>query len=347
MKIDRKTLWISSILFCLALVAIVMALGIFFPEEDRRARIRIREAIENEYPEAVERIKAAYGLKPFAHPPQPEASPSQQPIVILVHGLDDPGVVWMNLAPALSENGFSVYILTYPNDQPIVESAKFFINSLESAHLTGGISIVAHSMGGLVAREMLTDPKLDYGEKAENGVIPRVDRLIMVGTPNHGSELSRFRIVMEIRDQLVSLSKGDYHWLRGIVDGVGEAGIDLIPGSEFLATLNRRPHPPDVDMMVIAGVLSQEQKDEIDALAAELEGQLPDEGQGAGDTMEDLLFSMTQQIGDGLVPVNSARLPGIELNIVSGTHLSMIRNLTAGSHRMPPAIPIILDALDR
>ncbi|MGD9017011.1 MAG: hypothetical protein PVH30_06480, partial [Desulfobacterales bacterium] len=297
--------------------------------------------------ETVDRIKATYGLKPFDPSKLPGSGPPENKPVVLVHGLDDPGIVWMTLAPVLSDDGFSVLILTYPNDQPIAESARFFLKSLESMPPGERISIVAHSMGGLVAREMLTNPELDYGAKADSGALPRVDRLIMVGTPNHGSELARFRIVMEIRDQLVSLSTGDYHWLRGVVDGVGEAGIDLTPGSEFLTRLNRRPHPPNVDMMVIAGVLSQEQKDEIDALATDLKDRVPDEGRGAGDTMEDMLLSMTRQIGDGLVPLTSARLPGIEFNIVSGTHLSMIRNLTATSQRIPPAIPIIVEALGR
>jgi len=227
--------------------------------------------------------------------------------VILVHGLDDPGKVWMNLAPVLLKEGFSVWIMTYPNDQPRTESAQFFLKHLKShnASGTGSISIVAHSMGGLVAREMLTDPSLSYAERTDKGELPAIEQLIMVGTPNHGSGLAQFRIFTEFRDQLRNLFKGNYHWLQGIIDGAGEAGIDLIPGSKFLVSLNSRPHPRNVSMLVIAGLMSPGQKYKIEELAHNLEAKLPGDTRVAAKQMENVLFSVSKQVGDGLVSVNS------------------------------------------
>ena len=301
----------------------------------------------DEYPEAARRLKAHYGIKPFTPERGPEADRFSQSTVVLVHGLDDPGKVWLNLAPALDNAGHAVWIFTYPNDQPVGASSQFFKDQLQNGALAKkrGITIVAHSMGGLVARDMLTDPAHGYAEQVEAGLVPPVERLIMVATPNHGSELARLRGFIEFRDQLSSFFKDDYHWLQGIVDGAGEAGIDLLPDSGFLKALNSRPHPDGVRMLVIAGMMSPRDKEEILAKARRLEEKLPDAAQGTVRGMSAILIAMVEQVGDGLVSVASARLPGVPLKTVTGTHLSIIRNLSANSRRVPPAVPLVMEAV--
>ena len=194
---------------------------------------------------------------------------------------------------------------------------------------------------------MLTDPALDYAGKDARGELPPVDMFIMVGTPNHGSELARFRVFTEFRDQMTNVLNKNYHWLQGIVDGIGEAGIDLLPNSEFLQRLNRRPHPANVRMLVVAGVMSVKKKQEIKDMARSLEQKMPEAARSATHKLTDGLIAMAEQVGDGLVSVNSARLPGVPLKIVTGTHLSVIRNLIPGSQRVPPAIPVIREAFAR
>lgn len=330
-------------------VVVIQVVRHFFREEERRIRTHIREIVKKEYPEAVNQLKATYGLKHFEQPKTSVKPDAQTSPVILVHGLDEPGKVWMNLAPALVEKGFSVWTMTYPNDQPITESARFFFECIKSHRLVKAkhISIVAHSMGGLVAREMLTHPSLSYAEKVDKGELPAVWQLIMVGTPNHGSELARFRIFTELREQIAGLFSEKYHWLQGILDGAGEAGMDLIPGSTFLKRLNRRPHPIDVNMLVIAGTMNPWQKNEIEDFAHNLKVKLPEDTRVAVKEMENVLLLASNEVGDGLVSVRSAQLSGVPLRIVQGTHLSMIRNITAGSQRIPPAIPIIMKQLHR
>jgi len=56
---------------------------------------------------------------------------------------------------------------------------------------------------------------------------------------------------------------------------------------------------------------------------------------------------MTHGLGDGLVTVESTRLEGVPHQTVAGTHLSMIRNITTGSQRIPPAVPTIVDRLKK
>ena len=346
MKMRKSRRWLIVIACVFAVLTTIQIARHFFMEEEREARIRMRRTIMEEFPDVVKEIEATYGLRPITTSSGRNESGTPKPIVILVHGLDDPGRVWMNLAPAMQDDGFTVWILTYPNDQPVIESARFFLSQLIASDLAekARVSIVAHSMGGLVTREMMTAPALDYGGKTAQGKVPAVDQFIMVATPNHGSELARLRAFTEFRDQLVNLFNEDYHWLQGIVDGTGEAGIDLLPGSEFLKRLNSRPHPANVRMLVVAGLMSPKRNQEIRALARRLDQRLPDAAQGSARKMSAVLIAMTEQIGDGLVSVDSARLPGVPLKTVQGTHLSIIRNLTAESQRVPPAIPVIREA---
>jgi hypothetical protein len=98
-------------------------------------------------------------------------------------------------------------------------------------------------------------------------------------------------------------------------------------------------------MLVIAGVMSPGQKQEIETLAGRMAAKLPTAARDLTRKMADELIALTEQVGDGLVSVASAHLPGVPLKTVPGTHLSMIRSLTAQSRRIPPAIPMIVEAL--
>ena len=169
----------------------------------------------------------------------------------------------------------------------------------------------------------------------------------MVGTPNHGSELARFRVFTEMRDHLVRLKKGEANWLGVILDGAGEAKIDLLPGSRFLTELNGRPHPEGVDMLIIAGITSPWNENDINRWVGNVRQNVSADQQEWVDGLGENMIAMTHGLGDGLVTVESARLEGVPLRTVDGTHMSMIRNVTKGSHRIPPAVPIIVDRLKR
>jgi hypothetical protein len=169
----------------------------------------------------------------------------------------------------------------------------------------------------------------------------------MVGTPNHGSQLARLRVFTEMRDQLVRLTKGEANWLAGILDGAGEAKIDLLPGSRFLTELNGRPHPAGVDMLIIAGITSPWSEKDIDRWVDNLRENVSDDKQKWVDEFGENMIALTHGLGDGLVSVESTRLGGVPHRTVDGTHLSMIRNITSGSRRIPPAVPIIVDQLKK
>ena len=89
--------------------------------------------------------------------------------------------------------------MTYPNDQPIKASAVFFNQQLRQLKHQGiaDVIVIAHSMGGLVSREVLTHP--DTLCRDNECHRSHVLKLIMVGTPNHGSELARFRTMISFK----------------------------------------------------------------------------------------------------------------------------------------------------
>jgi pimeloyl-ACP methyl ester carboxylesterase len=270
----------------------------------------IKGWLEKTFPAAEAQVAATHGLTPYQQKTGVQGDTHRN--VILIHGLDEPGRVWLNLAPALAEKGFSVWQFTYPNDQDIRASSRFLFQCLGAAGWlpSDPVALVCHSMGGLVARQMLTDPEIGYAGAADRARVPQISHLIMIGTPNHGAGLARFRVVMEVREQILNRIHGYGHWLQGVYDGDGAAAAQLLPDSEFLNRLNARPHPEKVSMAVIAGILSP---------------WLPP--------------------GDGLVSLSSARLDTLALYTVPGNHLSMVRNMTASSKRVPPAVPLVIRLL--
>lgn len=332
------------ILFLLAFAAwILVRLLLFqFPEEEKQLRNQVGQTIKETFPEQAARASETYGLQLFgAEGSSPASWDSKKPSVILIHGLDDPGKVWMNLAPVLADQGRNVWIMNYPNDQAITESAQLFFDELINLRATGvdNLSIVGHSMGGLVTREMLTSPTMGASSVSNDATLPRVTHFIMVGTPNHGSELSRMRFFGEIRDQWIQIVQNGGSVLGGFLDGAGEAGIDLRPGSVFLNTLNARPMPADIETLIIAGVISPWDEPALDEF---LNSTLsPDNALEA----RSFIQSMSDGLGDGLVTVESTRLDGVPHVTVPGTHLSMIRNVLPDSERIPPSVPLIVDFL--
>ena len=291
---------------------------VILPSE-ARLRQDLFLAVQKKFPEAVQQLSARMGIHPFGGAVRLNDQDFRNR-VILVHGLDDPGIMWKDLGPLLQENRYQVLVMSYPNDQAIHASSRLFFGSLQNLARKdpSPVFVVAHSMGGLVTRDMLTCPELDYFRAVSDGMVPAVRHLILLGTPNQGAPLARFRIVTEIRDYIHQVFVQDAHWLHCFLDGTGAAGVDLLPGSRFLRQLNERPLPEDVQMTIIAGMIFFSQQ----------------EG------------GIKEMLGDGLVSVNATQLRDVPVVRVPGTHFSMIRNLTRSSTRVPPAIPVILNLLE-
>jgi len=103
--------------------------------------------------------------------------------IILIHGHRSDSSAWYAFKIWFEEDGFDVYT---PNLEPADGNITFLASQLNEYIKNNSldkknISIIAHSMGGIVAREYIKDFKPN-----------NIKRIVMLGTPNKGSSLSWF-----------------------------------------------------------------------------------------------------------------------------------------------------------
>ena len=251
-------------------------------------------------------------------------------LVLVLGGLQGSSQSAEQFAVALSEAlhhpaDTRMAVFGYPNDGSIAESAfvlKDLLNELHQKSPATKVSIVAHSMGGLVVRSAIETAAAN--RKQATCELPCVDQLVMICPPNHGSVLAQYADALEFPDALRRLQSGSQS-LQSITaslinDGLGEACEELVPQSGFLRELNSRARATHVRYSIIAGtgglisplirlassVAIRETKDRtrIDSLP------------NASDLLaraDELLLSdeFAQGMGDGAVSVASARLDGV------------------------------------
>jgi pimeloyl-ACP methyl ester carboxylesterase/Mg-chelatase subunit ChlD len=138
------------------------------------------------------------------------------------------GTVFWHLPPTKADHfGPAVYISNYTVELTTANDIRFFaarladeIDRIKTIEQTERVDIVAHSMGGLVARAYIENDDFaefepdfpDYGTSFGHDV----RKLVMLGTPNHGAMES---------------------WLASLVRGE-ESARQMHPGSGFLNVLN-------------------------------------------------------------------------------------------------------------
>ncbi|MFT3716324.1 MAG: alpha/beta fold hydrolase [Gordonia sp. (in: high G+C Gram-positive bacteria)] len=157
--------------------------------------------------------------------------------VVLVHGTYENAYnSWANFAPALKKAGYCVFTPDYGKATvlnqggvmtvlpaiegvaPIRESGKQiagYIDRVRKATGSAKVDVISHSQGGLVMREFL---KYFGGANLKDPSKNKVQRLIMISTPNHGTTL----------DGIASMNRA-----------VADAGLDATP--MFAWTLGAGP----------------------------------------------------------------------------------------------------------
>jgi pimeloyl-ACP methyl ester carboxylesterase len=255
-----------------------------------------------------------------------ERFPSGKPLVVLIHGYNSTPASLDALHKAVHEAGHPVAVFAYPNDGPLDESAALLcveLREFAADHPDRQIDIVAHSMGGLVVRAVIEDPELDPGN---------VRRLIMVATPNQGSQLACLPGGLDCVEHLATRPEDGLPGLfrDAAADGFNESCHDMRPGSRFLKKLNARERNPDVQYSLLIGTdgpLTPESLAELrrvlDRAAAEnpvaglLEPRL-----GPPDDLDEVLVDA----GDGAVAVKRATLEGVEDTVLlEFSHLTITR----------------------
>jgi pimeloyl-ACP methyl ester carboxylesterase len=200
-----------------------------------------------------------------------------------------------------------VLFFDYPNDGPIAWSGDRLgaeLNELSVHHPKLRLAIVAHSMGGLVARQAL---------EATDSPPSAVIHLFMLGTPNHGSRLAGAQSWVEILRAVPSGRLLSADLLR---DGLSEAADDLKPESRFLEKLNSRRRPAAVRYFSAIGRRSFISNDRRERLRRELED-LFRRRKTAAELQAAVLDALAAEElqdgrGDGAVAVTSARFSGAD-----------------------------------
>ncbi len=218
-----------------------------------------------------------------------------------------------------SRGRYHVYVMHYPTYAPIAAASGFLSQKLSSLGGPPAV-IVAHSMGGLVARGMMSLPGA-----------PTIRGLITLGTPHEGSVMAG-----------VVLGQSGYAATSVVT---AEENCGLISGLETaLGTLAASPYPPTSGLsdMVPGGVFVREiadnrpNSDRVYTIGAQI-GPI-DLPFGPVDCVTKQL---TGQSGDGVVEVSSA-VPGWSAGqqLVSGIdHTELPSD--------PRAIRLVEDALSR
>ncbi len=104
--------------------------------------------------------------------------------VLLVHGICGNAAGWDPFATVLADSGFDVQRIQYGNGQYSLRPAQYVGSLAAKLDLMGPqpIALVAHSMGGLIAREYMR-------RRLASGRPNPIAQLVTLGTPNHGSDI--------------------------------------------------------------------------------------------------------------------------------------------------------------
>jgi triacylglycerol esterase/lipase EstA (alpha/beta hydrolase family) len=106
--------------------------------------------------------------------------------VVLLHGFFMNRTQWLWLGRRLAERGLGpLYGTTYFSPQTVAQSARHlerFIEHVRAREDAERVDIVAHSLGGVVARY--------YVEQLDGAA--QVGQLITIGSPHRGTRLARF-----------------------------------------------------------------------------------------------------------------------------------------------------------
>ncbi len=176
--------------------------------------------------------------------------PGSERLVLLVHGLDEPGDIWDDLSVALHDAGHTVARFNYPNDQDPALSADTMASCMRALREDLGaerVDLVCHSMGGLIARDLLTRAELYGGDASAHDGLPAVPRVVTIGTPNKGSAFAPLRALGEVREHFARWIESDARDLNAVLafipDGDGAAADPLTPASDYPYSLNARQIP--------------------------------------------------------------------------------------------------------
>ena len=271
-----------------------------------------------------------YGLRPFR---EEGVFDKTDHLVVLVHGFNSTTRQMSSLAKQIEKNlqkkdsRVAVACFDYASHNGVSAAASSLEKSLQALVEKSpdcSISLVTHSMGGIVSRVMI---------EKEDFAIKQIKRLIMVAPPNHGTQLAAppsgnasFDLLLGKIDQT-----GIRQALQTLVSIANVAIDDLKPESKCLKDLNAENRNKDVDYSIILGdrgVLSASDTKLLRRFAQQLTDAEQDNG---GKDLNALLKTLPPELingeGDGVVSVESGRLNGVDDTVVLNfKHSELLQN---------------------
>jgi pimeloyl-ACP methyl ester carboxylesterase len=113
---------------------------------------------------------------------QPASADATQDGVVLLHGISRTARSFRKMQTALEGNGFATLNQDYASRRKALEALAEDIHPAIQRFadgIDGSVHFVCHSMGGLLARVYITRHRPE-----------RLGRVVMLGTPNSGSEIA-------------------------------------------------------------------------------------------------------------------------------------------------------------
>jgi len=103
--------------------------------------------------------------------------------VIFLHGIGRSSRSMRFIEKYIADRGYRTYNLNYPSTGKSIQeiAIKYIPAVIEKCRGADKIHFVVHSMGGIIIRQYLQDHSL-----------PKGSRIVMLATPNHGSEITDF-----------------------------------------------------------------------------------------------------------------------------------------------------------
>lgn len=109
-------------------------------------------------------------------------APYTNKTVVLLHGILRTSACMSGMARFLEKNGYAVLNLDYPSTHLTIEELTEYLHQkLVTLSAAEQINFVGYSMGGLLIRTYL-----------HKYTLQNLGRVVMLGTPNHGSEAADF-----------------------------------------------------------------------------------------------------------------------------------------------------------
>ncbi len=153
--------------------------------------------------------------------------------IVFVHGMYGKNDSWQPFLDYFSEQkslkGRPLLVFRHPGNGSIARSGLMLSRQVrELLPSPQKVTFICHSAGGLVFRW--------YAEKLKG----KFDRAVLMATPHSGSNLTQLKFLVDLQEFFIAARFGLNEGIqRVIIEGRGEIGQDLHPGSLFFRALGK------------------------------------------------------------------------------------------------------------